>query len=58
LLVVDYYSHFIEIVCLDRTTSDEVILQTKEIFIRYGIPGVVASDNGPQYSFEAYAAFA
>ena len=58
LLVVDYYSRFIEIARLDRTTSEEIILQTKKIFARYGIPEVVVSDNGPQYSSEAYAAFA
>ena len=58
LLVVDYYSRFIEIARLDRTTSKEIILQTKKIFARYGIPEVVVSDNGPQYSSEAYAAFA
>ena len=58
LLVVDYYSRFIEIARLDRTTSEEIILQTKKIFARAGIPEVVVSDNGPQYSSEAYAAFA
>ena len=58
MLVVDYYSRFIEIARLDRTTSEEIILQTKKIFARYGIPEVVVSDNGPQYSSEAYAAFA
>ena len=58
LLVVDYYSRFIEITRLECTTSEEIILQTKKIFARYGIPEVVVSDNGPQYSSEAYAAFA
>ena len=58
LLVVDYYSRYIEVARLSRTTADEVILYTKSIFARHGIPEVVVSDNGPQYSSEAYANFA
>ena len=37
LLIVDYYSHFIEISRLNRTTADEVIVHTKSIFARHGI---------------------
>ena len=33
-------------------------LKNFEIFTRYGIPEVVVSDNGLQYSSEAYAALA
>ena len=58
LLIVDYYSRFIEVARLNRATSEEVILHTKGIFARHGIPEVVVSDNGPQYSSEAYAALA
>ena len=58
LLIVDYYSRFIEVARLNRTTADEVILHTKGVFARHGIPEVVVSDNGPQFSSEAYAAFA
>ena len=58
LLIVDYYSRFIEIARLSRTTAEEVILHTKSIFARHGVPEVVISDNGPQYSSEAFARFA
>ncbi len=58
LLVVDYYSRFIEIARLQGTTAEEVILHTKSMFARHGLPEVMVSDNGPQYSSEAYAAFA
>ena len=58
LLIVDYYSHFIEISRLNRTTADEVIVHPKSIFARHGIPEVVVSDNGPQYASEAFAKFA
>ena len=52
LLVVDYYSRFIEVARLNNATADEVILHTKEFFARHGIPEVVVSDNGPQYSWK------
>ena len=35
-----------------------MIQHTKSIFARHGIPEVVISDNGPQYSGEAYRQFA
>ena len=58
LLIVDYYSRYIEIAKLSQTTAEEVILHTKSIFARYGIPEIVFSDNGPQYTAEAYEKFA
>ena len=58
LLVVDYYSRYIEVAHLNRMTADEVILHTKSIFARHGIPEEVVSNNGPQYSSEAYGDFA
>ena len=58
LLIVDYYSRYIEVAVLTRTTAEEVIRHTKSIFSRHGIPEVVISDNGPQFSSEAYATFA
>lgn len=58
LLIVDYYSRFIEVARLKRTTAEEVIQHTKSIFARHGIPEVVISDNGPQYSADAYKQFA
>ena len=58
LPIVDYYSCFIEIVRLNRTTAEGVILRSKEIYARHGIPEVVALVNDPQFSSEAYSAFA
>ena len=58
LLVVDYYSRFIEITLLNRTSAADVISHTKSIFARHSIPEVVISNNGPQYSSEAYSVFA
>ncbi len=55
LLMVDYYSRFVEIARLHRPTASEVIVRTKSIFARHGIPEIVISDNGPQYVSDAYS---
>ena len=57
LLVVDYYSRFIEIAKLTSTTAVSVISHLKSIFARHGIPEVVVSDNGPQYSSAVFEEF-
>ena len=57
-LVIDYYSRFIEIAQLTGSSSAEVVRHTKSIFARHGIPEVVVSDNGPQYTSSTYAEFA
>lgn len=57
LIVVDYYSKFVEMIELYSTTSREVINQLKNIFRRHGIPEIVISDNGPEYSSSAFCEF-
>ena len=58
LLVFDYYSRYIEIALLNRTTAVDVITHMKSIFARHRIPEIVMSDNGPQYACEALEEFA
>ena len=58
LLLVDYYSRYIEIALLNRPSAEEVIAHMKSIFARHGIPELIMSDNGPQYSCEAFSEFA
>ena len=58
LIIVDYYSRYVEIAKLQRTTAEEVIAHTKSIFARHGIPEVVISDNGPQFTSQVYAQLA
>ena len=58
LLVIDYFSRFIEIALLKGTTSADVILHLKSIFARHGIPETVYSDNGPHYSSHLFKEFA
>ena len=57
LLIVDSYSHFIEIAHLSNITSQTVIMHTKSILARHGIPRTVKSDNGPQYTADKYKKF-
>ena len=57
LLIVDSYSHYIEIVKLKNTTSKTVIEGTKSIFAHHGIPRIIKSDNGPQYTSSEYKEF-
>lgn len=58
LLIIDNYSRYIEVAKLDRLSAEEVIKHTKSVFARHGIPEIVMSDNGPQYSSQEYAEFA
>ena len=50
ILVADYYSRFIEIAKLENCTSASIILHQKSIFARHGIPEIVRSDSGSQFS--------
>ena len=59
LVVVDYYSNYMEVCHLyHQTKSPDVISHVKAIFARFGIPRVVISDNGPQFSSTDFKNFA
>nr|KAG5701917.1 hypothetical protein BaRGS_014982 [Batillaria attramentaria] len=58
LVAMDYYSKYIEIAYLHHTTSQVVINKLKCTFARHGIPEVVVSDNGTQFSSAAFQEFA
>ena len=58
LLVVDYYSRFIEIAKLSSGTSSlEVVRYLKSIMAHHGIPTELVSDNRPQFSAETFTDF-
>ena len=58
LLVVDYFSHFPEVIRLTTTTSSKIITSLKSLFAGYGIPKEVISDNVPQYISQELKHFA
>ena len=58
LIVVDYYSRWIEIEQLHSVTSRSVITKFKKLFACHGICDTLISDNGPQldcYEFRKFA---
>ena len=57
LIVVDYYSRWFEIRRLNDQSSSRVISVLKELFSTHGIPDIIASDNGPQFSSYAFRLF-
>lgn len=57
LLLVDYYSKYIDVVELNSTTSKSVISAMKSVFACHGIPQRLRSDNGPQYSSAEFKDF-
>ena len=58
LLVIDYFSRYVELANLLQTTSPDVITHLKSMFARHGIPENFLSDNGPQFSSTKFGKFA
>ena len=58
MVVVDYYSRYIELVYLADTITHTVTAKLKCIFARFGIPDLLVSDNGPQFSSKEFRQFA
>ena len=58
LVIVDYFSNYIEMEKLRSQTSPAVINVLKTIFALHGIPDTVVSDNGPAYASEEFSKFA
>ena len=58
LVIVDYYSRYIEICELSRTTSPLVIGKLKGVMARFGICSELVSDNGPPFNSQEFADFA
>jgi len=58
LLMVDYYSNFIEVIPLHRDTrSSTIIKHIKMNIARYGIMETLISDNGPQFISSEFEEF-
>ena len=57
MLIADLYSKFPIIRKLTNMSSSTVIYHLKGIFDEHGIPEMLISDNGPQYSSEEFRVF-
>jgi len=52
LVIIDYYSRWIELERLNSKSSKSIITTLKPIFSRFGIPKIIVADNNPFNSFE------
>uniref|UniRef100_A0A665UM21 Gypsy retrotransposon integrase-like protein 1 n=1 Tax=Echeneis naucrates TaxID=173247 RepID=A0A665UM21_ECHNA len=57
LVVVDYFSRYIEIAYLKDMSSETTRAKLKNIFSRWGCPNELITDNGPQFSGRAFMQF-
>ena len=58
LVIIDYTTKFFETLQLLDTRSSTVIIHLKSIFAQHGIPRIVMSYNGPQFTSAQYREFA
>lgn len=57
VIVVDYFSKFVEIAHLRDMTTTSLIIKLKMIFSRHGIPDLLYTDNGTNYCSEQFKKF-
>lgn len=57
ILIADSYSGFFDFVKLRETSSRTVIVELKKWFATFGIPRILLTDNGPQYSSVEFSSF-
>lgn len=57
MLLVDYFSNFIEVNPLKSIGSKAVIAAMKDQFARHGVPSELVTDNGPAYASKEFANF-
>ncbi|KAL5011541.1 hypothetical protein ScPMuIL_010092 [Solemya velum] len=57
LLVVDYYSEYIDVLELESETTSAVVKAMKAVFACLGIPDKLRSDNGPQNTSAEFRTF-
>ncbi|XP_052562525.1 uncharacterized protein K02A2.6-like [Culex pipiens pallens] len=58
MVTADSFSDFVEVDLLADTKTKTIVAACKRNFARHGTPQVVVTDNGPQFSNEAWTKFA
>lgn len=56
-LVVDYYSRYIEYAVMTEASATNTIKVLAQMFSRWGIPELLQSDNGPQFTSKEFRSF-
>jgi transposase InsO family protein len=56
-MLVDYFSKFVEFIMIPKLTSLNTINAIKSYFSRHGIPEIIRSDGGTQYTPEEFQKF-
>ena len=57
LLVVDYFTRFVEVAYLANTNSETVVTHLKSMCSRHGIPEIIFSDNASYYTSQTFKTF-
>jgi transposase InsO family protein len=57
LVIVDYYSNYVEVESVKSATSANVIKVFHAMFARWGIAQELVTDNGPQFASQEFARF-
>ena len=57
LIVVDAYSKWPEVLLMNSTTAEKTVLELRTVFARWGLPEVLVSDNGPQFTSSVFRDF-
>lgn len=57
LVIVDYYSRYVEVEVMNKTDSAETIRRLRTIFARFGLPISITSDNGRQFISDEFRTF-
>ena len=57
LVVVDAYSKWPEVICMQSTTSEKTVEALRHLFSRNGLCLQLVSDNGPQFTSDEFRKF-
>ncbi|XP_026542173.1 uncharacterized protein K02A2.6-like [Notechis scutatus] len=57
LIMVDAYSNWLEVSVMKSTTTEAVIKELTKLFTTHGLPDVLVSDSGPQFTALAFEKF-
>lgn len=57
LLIIDYFSKYIELVEMNSTTADPVIGVFKSVYAHHGFPDEVITDRGPPFYSDKFKKF-